>query len=46
VLRTDCAGIDAIALSSLGHGIVAGVEVFSVFEVLREVIGSRREFAV
>lgn len=46
VLRANCTGINAIAFASLGHGVVARVEVFAVLEVLREVVRSGGEFAV
>lgn len=46
VLRAHSAGVDAIALAGLGHGIVARVEVFAVLEVLGEVVGAGRELAV
>ena len=46
VFRTDRAGIYAVAFAGLGHGIVARVEVFAVLEVLREVVGSGREFTI
>lgn len=38
VLRANGAGV--VALASLGHGIVARVEVFAVLQVLGEVVGS------
>lgn len=46
VLRAYSTGVDAIALAGLGHGVVAGVEVLAVLEVLGEVIGARGELAV
>lgn len=46
VLGADGAGIDAVALAGLGHGVVARVEVFAVLEVLGEVIGARGKLAV
>lgn len=46
VLRANGTGIDAIALASLRHGIVTGVEVLAVLEVLGEVVGARGELAV
>lgn len=44
VLRANGAGV--VALASLGHGIVARVKVFAVFQVLGEVVGSRGKLAV
>lgn len=46
VLRANGAGIDTVSLTGLGHGIVAGVEVLAVLEVLGEVVGTRGELAV
>lgn len=44
VLRANGTGV--VALAGLGHGIVARVEVFAVFQVLGEVVGSRGKLAV
>lgn len=44
VLRANGAGV--VALASLGHGIVARVKVFAVFQMLGEVVGSRGKLAV
>lgn len=46
VLRAYGASVHAVALASLGHGIVARVEVFAVLEVLGEVVGSGGQLAV
>ena len=46
VLGADSAGIDAIALAGLGHGVVARVEVLALLEVLGEVVGPGGELAV
>lgn len=46
MLRADGTSINAVALSGLGHGIVARVEVFTVLEMLGEVVGSRGQLAV
>lgn len=39
VLRTHGSGIDAVGLASLGECVVARVEVFTLLEVLGEVVG-------
>lgn len=46
VLGADGTSIYTIALSGLGHGIVTGIEVFAVFEMLGEVIGAGGELAI
>lgn len=46
VLRTDGARFHAVALTGLGHGVVARVEVLAVLEVLGEVVGAGGELAV
>lgn len=46
VLGADSTSVDAIALAGLGHGVVTGVEVLAVLEVLGEVIGAGGELAV
>jgi hypothetical protein len=46
VLGADGAGVDAVALAGLGHGVVAGVEVLAVLEMLGEVVGAGGELAV
>lgn len=46
VLRADSTGIDAVALASLGHGVVARIKVLAVLQVLGEVVGSGRKLAV
>lgn len=46
VLRAHGASIDTVTTASLGHGVIAGVEVLAVLEVLGEVIGAGWEFAV
>lgn len=46
VLGADGAGVDAVALAGLGHGVVARVEVLAVLEDLGEVVGAGWELAV
>lgn len=46
VLAADGARVDAVALSCLGHGIVAAVEVFTVLQVLGEVVRLAGQLAV
>lgn len=46
VLGADGTSIYTIALSGLGHGIVTGIEVFAVFEMLGEVVGAGGELAI
>lgn len=46
VLRADGTGVNAVALSGLGHGIVARIEVLAVLEMLGEVVGAGGQLAV
>lgn len=46
VFRTNGPGVNLAGLAGFGEGIVAGVEVFALFEVFGEVIGFGRELAV
>lgn len=46
VLRADSTSVDAVALARLGHGVVAGIKVLAVLQVLGEVIGSGRKLAI
>jgi hypothetical protein len=46
VLGADGAGVDAVALASLGHGIVTAVKVLALLEVLGEVVGTAGQLAV
>lgn len=46
VLAADGAGVDAVALASFAHGIVAAVEVLAVFEMLGEVVAAAGELAI
>lgn len=46
VLRANAAGVDARGLAGFGEGVVAGVEVLALFEVLGEVVGLGRQLAV
>jgi hypothetical protein len=46
VLGADSAGINAVTLASLGHGVVARVKVFAVLQMLGEVVGAGGKFAV
>lgn len=46
VFAADVARVDAVALASLLHGVVAAVEVLALLEGLAEVVGAVGEFAV
>ena len=46
VLRTDSPSVNAVALASLGHGIVSGIKVFALLQVFGEVVRTGRQFAV
>lgn len=46
VLAAHRAGIDAVALAGLAHGIVAAVKVLSLLEVLGEVVAAAGQLAV
>ena len=46
MLGSNGSSIDSVALTGLGHGIVAGIEVFAFFEMFGEVVGARRELSV
>lgn len=46
VLAADGARVDAVALASLGHGIVAAVEVLAVLQVLGEVVRLAGQLAI
>lgn len=46
MLRANAASIDRAGLAGLGKGVVAGVEVFALLEVLGQVVGFRGELAV
>jgi len=46
VLRTDQASVNGRSFAGFGESVVAGVEVFAFFEVLREVVGFGGEFAI
>ena len=46
VLAADGAGVDAVALAGLAHGIIAAVKVLAVLEMLGEVVAAAGELAV
>lgn len=46
VLRPNGTGVDTIAFAGLGHGIITGIEVLAILEMLGEVIGAGRKLAV
>lgn len=46
VLGSDGGGVDAVAFSGLGHGVVAAVKVLALLEVLGEVVALGGELAV
>ena len=46
VLAADGAGVDAVALAGLAHGIVAAVKVLALLEVLGEVVAAAGQLAV
>lgn len=46
VLAADGAGVDAVALAGLAHGIVAAVEVLALLQVLGKMVGLRGQLAV
>lgn len=46
MLGSDGTCVDAVTLASLGHGVVAGIEVFAFLEMLGEVVGAGGELSV
>jgi hypothetical protein len=46
MFSADATGVEGLGLTSLGHGVITGVEVFALFEVFGEVIGFGGDFTI
>ena len=46
MLRANSASVDAVALAGLGHGVVATVKIFALFQMLCKMVGAAGQLAV